>query len=298
MAGGLEKAGRFDLERASFEAPLGFEDLTNYTFRSPDGARRLVVHDVTRLEGHASLLAAVAGYQYQVQAVLKAADVSASSGLDMRADGTATAVLTFVLEDGGGAAAGTRFKEWSGFAQFVDGSGAQVTVAAPEGDPEAEAQFRQALASVLPRALDAARQATTPAGYVRRQAGRVVLDVPESFRPPDRYQFISPDKKVRLYLHLAAPGDRDDAPAVMGAPVPPGASRAQLATDRGAAYDLYQTKQEGAAGAVERYDGRQSVTLPNGVRVHLAAQSPPGAEGPMKQALDALAASVKPPPRP
>jgi hypothetical protein len=291
MATVPERSQRFHLERARFEVPPGFVDLTNYTFKSLDASRQLVIHSTTRLASDAELLAAVAGFRHQVETLLKAGDLTMGP-LQVRGDGTSTVSLDYVLPDRLGDLASPLIREFAGFARFADASGAKIALSVPEGTAGASEEFRQVMETIRPASPAAPGSQEAPHRYTRRQAGRLELDVPDSLSPPDCYQFISHDKKVRLYLKLATDGGQ--ATAVRSS-IPPGAVREKLTEYGSTEYEMYRTTHEGAAGAVDRYDCSQSMVLDNGVGVELTAQSPPGHDDAMRAAFVALAASVQGP---
>jgi hypothetical protein len=93
-----------------------------------------------------------------------------------------------------------QFREWWAIALLSKASFVQIVYYAPVLDAAALSRLRRILSSVVPE------EQTTPrpvaAGFTRRSAGRITLDVPSALNPPSTFSFDSRDGKVTLELSI------------------------------------------------------------------------------------------------
>lgn len=89
-----------------------------------------------------------------------------------------------------------QFREWWAIALLDRGTFVQIVYYGPALDPTSTTRLRRILASVGP--WDEVLPKPSPPRFIRYDAGRIALDVPESLTPPSSYSFTSPDLKLAL----------------------------------------------------------------------------------------------------
>ncbi len=284
---------RISLDKFSFDAPPGFEDVTSYTFKDQRkrglltvtfGARPVEAHDLHSLLAirRANLEMALAG------------DAKIEAESDVRVDGLPGRMLSFQFED-----AGEKYRDRWAVALPGPDTYLQISYVALADDEEASHRFQHILASVVP----ARKQppTTSPPGFVRRWAKRMSLDVPAVLAPPRTYQFVSKNGTT-LTLRAYSSAPTMQAPTEMEERAEDAAGGTELGeTER------LQFRGPNAEGLVVTYPltshdparperevvRRAYLSLSGGISVHIAARAPlESAE--MEPAFQRLIKSIQP----
>jgi hypothetical protein len=77
-----------------------------------------------------------------------------------------------------------------------------VSYSAPGFGPQGQKVFEHVAGSIAPAERPWTRKGAQ--GYVRRQAGRITLEVPRDLRPPQEFRFRTRDSAVRVLVHFPA----------------------------------------------------------------------------------------------
>jgi hypothetical protein len=194
---------RIDPGPVSFAVPEGYEDLTDYTFTSPDGKRVLHVQP-----------SKVSGVPFDPEA---AAALAEQQLADLFPGGQATVVEKRPVPATDGIAAGTvlvvtfpegrgRVRQQDAYLRLTDDSGLRLALTTRPSD-RAAAWFDKILATIRPagRALP-----PLPRGLRPFQGAGFVLGAPAALQFPQHYQFATPDADARLRLRL-----REEGPPVV-----------------------------------------------------------------------------------
>jgi hypothetical protein len=249
-------------------SPAGFEDLTDYTFRSADGLRRLTVQfapaGTPPEEAIAAYLTRLLAMPGPEPLTVERVAVAAAP-----APGTLTLRYAFA-EEVEGADGGERkvrhLRESCGFARLQHGAGVVVGYVRP-ADAEGVAgdePFAHALASVGPVARSAKD------GFVRRAVGPIALDVPADLAPPTAYLFATPSADIRLSARVAAPGQPTPKPAYGSAEHPAPGAEVKAVRDYPVGGGDTMTMYSSTCTGVTDYVCHGVVDGPNGTRVSLS----------------------------
>ncbi len=203
---------RIDLERSSFIVPPGFRDMTNYSFKqAPRQPMELLtvmfepmppdVKGLDELMERRRQRVEVAGEDLGVNKPQQPTPTTLA-GLEARQ-------TTYTMEDDEG-----KFREWMVVAMINPSQYVQVTYMAQASDSKAEARFNHIRDSAILAGRPRPAAGAAPAGFVRRSAGQMTLDVPAGLQPPRVYLFISADERIRLTINenLAKAGPTPLAP--------------------------------------------------------------------------------------
>lgn len=186
-----------------FASPPAFTDVTGYSFKA-HGAKELIDVSADILPaGIDTLDALLAARRESLAAGLPGAVQIDGEGTTQLA-GLPARTLEFSFSDHG-----TRFSEQWVLVLDTAESYVQVSGSAPAADEAARIRFAQ----VLQSASWTEPQSPPPAGWVRRWAGKLWLDVPVHLEPPRTYAFVSADESIRIEVaHFAhgAPPSIDD----------------------------------------------------------------------------------------
>lgn len=283
---------RISLDRFSFETPQGFEDNTNYTFKDPKRQELLTVTFGARPPEARDLPSLLAIRRANLEALPNPVKVEGES--DTRVDGLPGRMLSFQFEE-----AGASYRERWAVALPAPDTYLQISYAAPANDEKAAQRFQHMLSSVVPARKEPT--ASSPAGYVRRWAKRMSLDVPAVLAPPRNYQFAAKDRAT-LVLSAYSNDPAMRAPTEIEERAQDSARGAELGeTERSPFYSphaegliLTYSLTSHDPGLPEREEVRRAhLTLSDGTIVHVAARGPMGSAE-METAFLRLIESVEP----
>jgi hypothetical protein len=178
---------RIDARDLGFTAPPGFTDATGYSFEAEGPEKELCDVGGGPLQGEIRDLDGLFADR-RATADIPGASVIEGEGTTTLA-GLPARTLTFLILDDE-----ARYREHWAMALDTPDSYVQIAYSARADNPLATPRFLHAVASASfsPASLP------TPAGYVRRWAGKLWLDVPAHLLPPRVYQFVSADETRRL----------------------------------------------------------------------------------------------------
>jgi hypothetical protein len=190
---------RIDLERSSFVVPPGFRDITNYSFKSEAGQPQELLTVM-----YEPVPPDVNGLDALMESRRQRLDVAGDDlgmGKPEAAKPTTLAGLearqtSYVLDDGE-----EKYREWMVVALISPSQYVQVTYMASASDRRAQSRFEHIRQSAILAGRPRPGAATASAGFTRRAAGQMTLDVPASLRPPPVYLFTSTDEKISLTIN-------------------------------------------------------------------------------------------------
>jgi len=272
-----------------FVPPTGFTDVTGYSFKA-QGAKEL-------LDVSAGLLPARI---YTLDALLAERRAELELGLPgaIRIDGEGATVLAglpartlvFSFSDGG-----RRIREHWVLALDTVETYIQLSSSALAEDEAARTRF----AHVVHSAAWTEAPSPTPAGWVRRWAGKLWLDVPKHLHPPRSYQFNSADEAIRLEVaHF-----RDGAPPAIEREIAQDTARGEVVTTR-SSRELRVGPLRGTLHAFRLSGVEDGVAIDDVVRrahfdighrdVHIYGRARRTDEGALDAAFGGLVASLEP----
>lgn len=184
-------------DNISFDVPEGFEDITSYDFRNQLESEELKVVCAPLPPEASDLPSLVAARRAEIDAKFDFLfdSVSIQDHLAQLGDFPAH-VLFYILKRGD-----DYIHERLALALIDSDSYVQLSYTTrPELVQDAEVKFNHIVQSVSLYKIGESLK--TSRGYTRYQAGRVVLDVPDSLLPPSTYHFISSDKQMSLSLTI------------------------------------------------------------------------------------------------
>lgn len=283
---------RISVDRFSFEAPQGFEDITNYTFKDRKRQELLTVTFGARPPEARDLHSLLATRRDNLEMV--PAPVKVEGEQDTKVDGLPGRMLWFTFED-----AGVSYRERWAVALPMPDTYLQISYAALADDEKAAERFAHILSSVVPARKEP--PPSSPPDFVRRWAERMSLDVPAALAPPPTYQFTAKDgATLVLSAYSNDPANR------------PPSEAAEKAQDSARGAELGETQQTYFRGAtaegpiltysVTSHDAalppqeevrRAHLTLAGGIVVHIAGRAPVGSTE-METAFQKLIESVQP----
>lgn len=273
----------------TFLAPPGLQDVTGYSFKARGARELLDVQAASMPDDAHDLDSLLAARRLELESGLPGAFTIAGEGTAQLA-GLAARTLTFGFSDGGEASC----ERWA-LAQETRDSYIQIAYAADADDEQAEARFEHVLASAS--RTDAA--SPTPAGFVRRWAGCMWLDVPAHLEPPRRYHYLASDEALRLevavYAEQAAPSiarelQQDTA---RGESIAGSTSRDLVAgAIRGTLYTYTRSRSDGRV-TIEESVRRAQLAAWRGTVVHLLGRARRGDEAPLDAAVMAVIHSLE-----
>jgi hypothetical protein len=255
------------------EPPSGFEDLTDYTFRSADELRRLTVQCPPVGKPPEEAIAVYLTCLFEVRDP-QPITIERVTVATVPAPGTFILCYTFSEP----ASVETEdpkllhMRESCAFALLKDKVGVVVGYAYP-ADIEKGAggdTFARVLASI------GSISTSAPAGFTRRAVGKIALDIPADLAPPTTYSFATPSADIRLNARVTGPDQPVPQPAYGSADHPvPGATVEKLSSYAVGGEDrmtMYASTRTGSAGSHTDYVCHGVVALPDGTRVSLSGQ--------------------------
>jgi hypothetical protein len=281
---------RIEMDRFSFEMPSGFEDNTNYTFKDRNEQENLTVSFGERPPEATSLRKLMAVRRGNLDLEMSE-DTKIEAEADTRVDGLPGRMLVYTFKSGN-----RSFRARWAIALPAPEMYLQISYIASAADAKAGQRFNHICDSAV-----AARKTVltaTPAGYVRRWAERMTLDVPLSLSPPLVYEFLNRENRdISLLLQYQEPQHprtmpstqedlaRDAAVGVIG----DRQSRA-LAGDYGTgSLTSYSIT---ALGESETRAHLADLALRNGVQLRVSIHGPLGSDTELKQTLARFIQSI------
>jgi hypothetical protein len=185
---------RVQLERFSIEPPAGFNDWTDYSFQLESRGEVLSVTSDSNPKTVIDLPSLTAFRRQDFERGMAGAATFESEG-PAQLDDLPGHMLIYTFDD-----RGTRYRVRMVFALDTENSYIQLSYLTRADDAEADKKFKHILGSVT-RAGKPDANRPGP-GFIRRWAGKLVLDVPEYLEPPQTYYFLSLNEKTSLKLFV------------------------------------------------------------------------------------------------
>jgi hypothetical protein len=194
---------RIDAGQFSFSPPPGLDDISGYYFIAREGPGRIEVsggflsHGVSDLDGMVGDRRSEIPVPMESQAMATLDGVPART-LSFTAPGLVALRGRLAIALDPAPSEGLRY--------------VQIAFLARADDDGEAACFAHVVASAsFAGAVEPAQPPAPPEGWVRRYAGRLWLDVPESLPPPRTYVFRSPDEAMRFEVAVV---DASDEPGI------------------------------------------------------------------------------------
>ena len=271
-----------------FVPPTGFADVTGYSFRAR-GAKELIDVSAGVLPaGIDTLDALLAERRSELELGLPGSIQIDGEGATVLA-GLPARTLAFSFSDGGG-----RIREHWALALDTAESYVQLSSSALAEDEAARARF----AHVVDSASWTEEPSLTPAGWVRRWAGKLWLDVPAHLQLPRTYRFNSADEAIRLEVaHFP-----DGAPPAIESELAQDTAHGEVVTTR-SSRELRVGPLRGALHEFTLSGVEDAVTIDDVVRrahfdighrdVHIYGRARRADEGALDAAFNVLVASLE-----
>lgn len=185
---------RIQIGTLEFESPVGFKDITGYSFKSRDREELCEVGGGPLPLGVSDLDGLVADRRSDLEDGLPGLAIVQATGGAVLAGLPARTLTIGILDD-----EAPRREQWA-LALDTRETYLQISYGSRADNDLAEARFLHVVASAsftLP-AMEA------PAGYTRRWTGKLWIDIPSHLEPPRTYQFLSTDETMRLEIAILA----------------------------------------------------------------------------------------------
>ena len=278
----------------SFVPPEGFENRTTFKYADP-AERQIVEIGYGNLHGTTNTAAAVLAERVDEIEDLKerAPDLVIGQQEDTRIGPVSGRMFRYAASE-----EHYRFQEWIAVALLDDVSYVQIAYEASALDQWAPRKLQRILDSV---AFSEQHLQTAPAGFIRYQAGRISLDIPEKLDPPWDYTFVSPDDQMRLEFSVYDAAHRSRQPPRDNPKDKPpagtevtGFEENSIAVGNSPASVLRYILTERVKGNLTKFAMyRADVRLPNATTLIITGRSPHELEGVLKPSFMQLLGSVR-----
>ena len=193
----------------TFEPPVGFRDVSEYTYVA-DGKRRLIVRHAVTLGTREDLSHAARRYATQLADLVGARDARVSEP-QTRSDGAVYVTVAATLP---APRLGNIATEQSAFILFRNGVAAHIALDSPPDSTVAAEEFQRLIEAARPAEATPVRRTLTAGavGGALRQAGPVWIDLPADYRDVTVFTFRQP-KGTRSLTVSAAETAADSPPA-------------------------------------------------------------------------------------
>ena len=179
----------------NFNVPTGFQDVTNYTFRTPEDTEELLVTCAEPDDDERNIQTAMAALRSRMERLF-GDDLATESEGSVTLDGRVARQWIFVCKN-----ESTEPRRGQAvIGEVPPGLQLRILYTSLAAVTDAKAKLSIMLQSLT--VSEKPKAETVPTGYVRRQASNVWLDVPGTLLPPRTYVFLSEDESIRIELVL------------------------------------------------------------------------------------------------